>query len=128
MGLKLLAFDADDLCVMSAHLQDASLRAGDMAWLSGEKRFAMVCERQDHVGGAGPTPAGLHFDHVLKAERLRLPAEQDARLVLIGLGFEATDAPSGHVTLLFNGGAAIRLTVDCIEATMRDLAPPAARG
>ncbi len=126
MDLKLLAFDPDDLAVISAHVQDAAVAAADMAWLAAERRFALVCMRQDHVEGGAARPAGLHFDHVLKVERLRMPpAGADASLVLIGLGFEPTEAPSGRITLLFNGGAAIRLTVDCIEAAMRDLAPAA---
>jgi hypothetical protein len=128
MSLKLLALDAEDLCVISAHLQDAAVQARDMAWIAAAKRFALVCRRPDHVAGSGVVPSGLHFDHVLKVERLRIPAEENAALTLIGLGFETTEAPSGHVTLLFNGGAAIRLTVDCIEATMRDLTPPAPAG
>jgi hypothetical protein len=125
MDMRLLAFDAEDLAVISAHVQDAAVAADDMAWLAAERRFALVCTRQDHAEGGAPRPAGLHFDHVLKVERLRLPpaGAGDAPLTLIGLGFEPTDAPSGHVTLLFNGGAAIRLTVDCVEAAMRDLAP-----
>jgi hypothetical protein len=42
---------------------------------------------------------------------------------LLAIGFEAVDAPGGHVTLVFSGGAAVRLQVECIEAQMRDLGP-----
>jgi len=47
----------------------------------------------------------------------------DAVLSLIGIGFEPVDAPSGHVVLLFEGGSAVRLSVECLEAAMADLAP-----
>lgn len=125
MSLKLIALDADDLAVISAHLQDAAVEARDIAWLPGQSRFALACLRQDHVEGGGPRPAGLHFDRVLKAERLRMPGPGAARtLTVIGLSFEETDAPSGRVTLMFQGGAAIRLTVECVEAAMSDLAEP----
>ena len=47
--LKLLAFDADDLAVISANLQDALLRVGDLAWLPAEQRFVAVSNRFDWV-------------------------------------------------------------------------------
>ncbi|MBN9061811.1 MAG: hypothetical protein BGP06_04265 [Rhizobiales bacterium 65-9] len=129
MDLKLLAFDAEDLAVISAHLQDATVACADMAYLPQEKRFALVCMRQDHVGGGAARPCGLHFNFVRKVQRLRVPQEETPQaLTLIGVGFEETSAPSGRVTLLFNGGCAIRLDVDCIDATMRDLAPAPAEG
>ena len=34
--LKLIALDAEDLAVVSAHLQDAVVRKGDIAWLPAE--------------------------------------------------------------------------------------------
>ncbi|WP_342359462.1 DUF2948 family protein [Terrarubrum flagellatum] len=123
MDLKLLAFDAEDLCVMSAHLQDAALIASDMAWQPKERRFALVCQRRDHVGGGADRACGLHFNFVTAAQRLRMPQGEAAPLKLIGLGFEAGETPSGFVTLLFDGGAAVRLSVECIDASMRDLVP-----
>jgi hypothetical protein len=120
MSLKLLAFDAEDLAVISAHLQDATVAAGDAAWLPAERRFALVCRRVDHVGGGPAKAAGVHFDHVLKVERLR-PPPADQPMLVVGLGFEAGEAPSGRITLLFDRGAAIRLTVECIEGVLQDL-------
>ena len=45
--LKLIALDADDLAVISAHLQDAVLKVGDVAYLPREKRFAAMGNRFD---------------------------------------------------------------------------------
>lgn len=45
--LKLIALDAEDLAVVSAHLQDAVLKVADMAYLPREKRFAMLVNRFD---------------------------------------------------------------------------------
>ncbi len=45
--LKLIALDADDLKVISAHLQDAVLRVGDIAYLPRERRFAALGNRFD---------------------------------------------------------------------------------
>ena len=42
-------------------------------------------------------------------------------LSLLAIQFEAGAMPAGAVTLVFAGGAAIRLEIDCIEAELRDL-------
>lgn len=126
--LKLVALDADDLAVMSAHLQDAVLKVGDMAWLPGENRFALVANRFDWENATARQPrrrrTGLHFDRVLRVRRARIRADApDAVLNLLAVTFEETDAPSGRVTLVFSGGAAIQLEVECLEAAMKDLGP-----
>ncbi len=45
--LKLIALDAENLAILSAHLQDAVLLVGDMAFLPAEKRFAAIMNRFD---------------------------------------------------------------------------------
>ena len=45
--LKLAALDSDDLAVISAHLQDAILRAEDLAYLTDTHRFVLVARRFD---------------------------------------------------------------------------------
>lgn len=128
--LKLTALDAQDLEVISSHLQDAVLLVGDMRYLAGEKRFAAVLNRfdwQGAVNGAGDYArrrTGLHFDRVLSARthNIRKDAE-DAVLSLLAIEFTPTDEPSGDITLVFSGGGAIRLEVECIEAAMADLGP-----
>ena len=127
-ALKLMALDDEDLAVMSAHLQDAVLKVGDMTYLPREKRFALVANRfaweaaQADRGERRRT--GLSFARVLKVQRSRIRAEDpDGVLNLLAVTFSPAEAPSGHVTLVFSGGAAVRLEVDCLEAQMRDLGP-----
>lgn len=129
--LKLTALDADDLQVVSTHLQDAVLVIGDMRYLPAERRFAAVLNRFDWEsadrnggGGYGRRRTGLHFDRVLgvKQSNIRQTAA-DAVLSLLAIEFEPTEEPSGLVTLVFSGGGAIRLEVECIEAAMADLGP-----
>lgn len=121
MPLKLIAFDSDDLAVISAHLQHADLAAAHMAWLPREKRFAFVCTRQDRVDDTAVHACGVHFDRVIRVERLKMPEDTAARLKLIGITFAASTAPAGQIGLIFENGAALRLTVECVEAAMRDL-------
>ncbi|MEQ1715738.1 MAG: DUF2948 family protein [Hyphomicrobium sp.] len=134
--LKLIALDAEDLNVMSAHLQDAALRVADMAYLPREKRFAMVLNRFDWAealqaslaGGARKFErrrAGLRFERVVDAKVLGIDlGDKTAALALLAIVFEPAGGPeavAGNVTLTFSGGAAIRLQVEYLEAEMKDL-------
>jgi hypothetical protein len=136
--LKLIALDAEDLAVLSAHLQDAVLKVGDLAFLPREKRFAAVANRFDWAdaldsetgkAGNGNKPyarrrAALRFERVLSAQVHGLDlTNKGAVASLLAISFEPGDAPAGHVLLQFADGSAIRLNVECIEAELRDLGP-----
>lgn len=136
--LKLIAFDADDLAVVSAHLQDAVVRVSDFAFLPGERRFVALANRFDW-GTAAAAPdksgkrskmpfqrrrAGLRFERVMAAKVHNIDLKDPkATFALLAITFEpaAEDAPEGDVTLTFSGGAAIRLSVECLEAELKDL-------
>ena len=45
----------------------------------------------------------------------------DTAIDLIGLGFIATDAPGGTITLLFSGRGAMQIEVECLECELADL-------
>ena len=132
--LRLVALDAEDLQILSAHLQDAVLRVGDMAYVPVQNKFAAVANRFDWeraIDGGKSQKKGferrrsaLRFDRVLGAQvqNIRLAA-QDAVLELLAVQFEETDSPEGYITLVFAGGGAVRLHVECIEAELRDLGP-----
>lgn len=125
--LKLIALDADDLSVVSAHLQDAVAKVADMAYLPGEKRFAMVVNRFDWSCPDRKDQrcrTGIHFNRVLAA-RTRGVDLNDGKQVLnlLAVEFDEKEAPSGKVTLFFSGDAAIQLDVEVLEAAMSDLSP-----
>ena len=44
---KLIALDADDLAVISAHVQDAFVQTGDIIWRQSEKRLVVGMNRLD---------------------------------------------------------------------------------
>lgn len=150
-NLKLIAFDAEDLAVVSAHLQDAVIKVGDMAYLPAEKRFAALLNRFDWTAADGAATAGsdkgpksgesgkskarakprlerrraaLRFERVLGARvsGIDLKRKGDV-LALLALQFEpkSPDDPSGAVILTFAGNSAIRLEVECLEAELKDL-------
>ncbi|GBU19319.1 MULTISPECIES: DUF2948 family protein [Methylobacterium] len=125
--LRLAALDADDLTIVSAHLQDALLRTGDIVFLPAERRFVLSLRRFDWEAPAGAPPrrrlAGAHFERVLAARSRGLPADPDATLSLLSITFEPGEAPSGTAILTFAGGAVIALDLECVEMRLKDLGP-----
>jgi hypothetical protein len=129
-SLGLHAVDEEDLALISAHLQDALIRIGDLAFLQKQRRFALICARFDRVaereGRRERCQAGLHFDGVTAVRRLQINLDQSEQvLALLAITFEAIkdSPPSGVIRLIFAGGAEIELQVECIEAQMRDIGP-----
>ncbi|WP_114184770.1 DUF2948 family protein [Microvirga aerophila] len=124
--LKLVALDAEDLAVVSAHLQDALLRVGDVLYLPGERRFVIQTRRFDWETPDTPQRrlTCLHFEHVT-AVRVRgiEQGNKDALLNLLAISFVERDAPAGTATLIFAEGGAIQVDVECIEMQMKDLGP-----
>jgi hypothetical protein len=134
--LKLVALDKDDIEVMSAHVQDAVVRLGDILWQPHDHRFVIALNRFDwmtavdaRTGTASDAKAdyrrcrtALRFERVLACKCRGLDqAHKDARLNLLAVAFTESEAPAGLVTLTFSGGAAIRLDVECLEAELADL-------
>ena len=69
--LKLIALDRDDIEVVSAHLQDAVVKAADIRWRPAEKRVVVALNRFDWEAANGTAPefrrrrAALRFERVL---------------------------------------------------------------
>jgi hypothetical protein len=128
--LKLIALDADDLAVISAHVQDARVQAADIIWRQGEKRLVVGMNRLDWEqtlsGETSPRRlvAALRFDRVLscKSRNIDLGAPETA-LELLGIEFHPGEAPGGSALLLFNQGGALRLDLECLECELTDLGP-----
>lgn len=129
--LKLAALDADDLSVISAHLQDAVLTVGEMVFRPAEQRFALTLSRFDWLfaedrGGQKHRRrrSAVCFDRVtsVRSQRIRQDAD-DAVLELLAVSFTPVQSPGGYVDLLFAGGGTVRLDVEFIEARLCDLGP-----
>jgi Protein of unknown function (DUF2948) len=127
--LKLIALDADDLSVISAHVQDARLQAADIIWRQGEKRLVVGISRLDWeqtmAGEATPRRliSALRFDRVLscKSRNIDLAAPPADPLEVLGIEFHPAEPPGGSVMLLFSSGGALRLDVECLECELADL-------
>jgi hypothetical protein len=129
--LKLIALDRDDLEVVSAHLQDATVKVAEILWRPAERRVVIGLDRFDwEAAQCTKIPAcqrrrtALRFERVLNCKcRQVMSGEKGKVLNLLGIEFSETDAPGGFVTLMFQGGPALRLEVECLEAELADLGP-----
>ena len=127
--LKLLALDEEDLKIVSAHVQDAVMKVGDLEFVAATRQFVVPMHRyawEKDATEKKPQPerrnSVLHFDRVLSAKLSRISrGKPDEVLSLLAVTYAPTDAPAGTVDLVFAGGGAIRLDVECIEARLVDL-------
>lgn len=125
--LKLIVLDAEDLAVVSAHLQDAVLKRADMVYLPRERRFALAARRFDWQAAQGGHRrrrlAALHFDRVLSVRHQGVATDADKVYNLLAVTFRATSEPEGEIVLTFSDGAAVSLAVEFLEGQMKDLGP-----
>lgn len=126
--LKLVALDERDLEVVSAHVQDATVRVGDIEYRAAAKRFAVAMNRfawETKKGFIRPKyerrRSILHFDRVLSAKLFGISRDKkDDVLELLAVRFAAAQEPVGTIELTFAGNTAIRLEVEVIEARLTD--------
>lgn len=128
--LKLVALDEQDLEIVSAHVQDAVMKVGDLTYLAAEKRFVIGMNRFVWENRPGfftrrheRRRSILHFEGVLAVRTTGFAREAtDDVLSLLAIRFlPGGEAPSGTVELTCSGNAAIRLDVDYVEARLADL-------
>jgi len=129
-ALNLHAVDEVDLSVVAASLQDAVVLRHDLAFQPKQRRFAFMANRfvwEAEIGKAGGTEprrvrTGVHFDFVQSVQARNLPAEDsDVPLELLTISVDPRAEGATVLTLLFAGGGAVRLTVECIDCTLRDV-------
>jgi hypothetical protein len=134
--VKFVALDRDDLEVVSTHLQDALVKVSDIVWRPQEKRLIVSLSRFDWLAAESSRREFRRCRSALRFERVNScrcrsvnPAGKDAILNLLAVDFVETEPPAGAVSLIFSGGAELRLEVECLEAELVDLGPswPAAQ-
>lgn len=129
--LNLGAMDAEDLRVLSSLTQDAVFPASEMRWQRANRRFALLLNRVrwEDEGRARHAPervqSVLVFDNVQAVASQGVPkGDADTILSLLNITFEETNAPSGHILLTLAGDGALRLSVEALEASLKDVTRP----
>lgn len=129
--LNLGAMDAGDLQVISSLVQDAVFPAAEMAWHPRARRFALLLNRfrWEDAGrerhGAERARAVLAVDNVLGVASQGLGRrDPDLILSLLSVGFAPGEDGTGQVLLTLAGDGAVRLDVEALEVTLRDVTRP----
>ena len=127
-SLKLLAHEPDDLAVISAALQDAVAKIGDIRWDASARTLTLACNRfrWEGVGKKGErVRSALQLGDVtgVQARKLRRDAKQ-AVVELLSVAFEPGEAPGGAVLLTFAGGGDLKVSVDCLDVILADVSEP----
>ena len=129
--LNLGAFDEEDLSVISSLAQDAVFPITEMKWNGRQRRFALLLNRfRWEDGGKGRhaperVQSVLAFDHVLKVASQGIDrSDKDTILSLLSVAHEPGEDGAGDVILTLAGDGAIRLSVEVIEATLKDVTRP----
>lgn len=126
--LNLGAEDADDLKVISALVQDAVLPANEMQWRAKERRFALLLNRfRWEDGGKRPerVQSVLTIDEVTGVSSQGIDRkDKDMILSLLSVDFEAGEDGTGHILLTLAGDGVIRLSVEALGASLKDVTRP----
>ncbi|HEX7886620.1 MAG TPA: DUF2948 family protein [Phenylobacterium sp.] len=125
-ALRLLAQDPDDLSVISAALQDAVAKLGDISYEAKARRLTIAFNRfRWEAGGRQRVRAALQIGSVLSVQGRKIRRDRrDAVVELLAIGFEPQEAPAGVLTFSFAGGGDLRAQVECVDAVLADVSEP----
>jgi len=132
--LNLCALTAEDLEVVSSLAQDAVFPITEMRWDAARRRFAVLLNRfrwEDKSNAEARNrryervQSLLVVDNVLKVSSLGIDrADQDLILSVMAVSFEPSSDGAGHVLLTLSGDGAIRLDVEALDVSLKDVTRP----
>ncbi|MBY6082105.1 DUF2948 family protein [Ruegeria arenilitoris] len=132
--LNLGALDAEDLKVIATLTQDAVFPVSEMTWQPARRRFALLLNRFRWEDKEAAERRGrefervqslLVFDSVLSVSSQGVDrSDKDLILSVLDIEFHPSEDGTGEVLLVLAGDGAIRLTVEAVEATLKDVTRP----
>ncbi|WP_170359514.1 DUF2948 family protein [Ruegeria arenilitoris] len=132
--LNLGAEDAEDLQVISTLAQDAVFPVTEITWQPSQRRFGLLLNRFRWEDKDAATrrdrpfervQAVLVFDSVLSVASQGIDrSDKDMVMSLLSIDFEAGEDGAGQVLLTLAGDGAIRLKVEALDATLKDVTRP----
>ena len=133
-NLKLMALDADDLLVISAHVQDSVLLSAEIEF---DPKKGLLFLPINRFAWEAPSARRLLFKkyerrrsilHFSKITALKSSGVDRGNATevqsLLSIAFTASEDaedPGGQIQLNFGGGGGLLLEVECIEAQLTDL-------
>lgn len=124
--LQLLAQDEEDLAVISAALQDAVAKVGDISFEAKARRLTIAFNRfRWEAGERQRVRSALQVGGVLSLQARNIRRERREGVIeLLAIAFEPGEAPGGVLTLSFAGGGDLRAEIECIDAVLADVSQP----
>jgi len=129
--LNLGAMDPEDLQVVSSLSQDAIFPITEMTWRAGERRFAILINRFRWEDQGRTRHAPERVQSLLVIENVLRVASQgidrndrDTVLSLMSVTFEPGEEGSGYLILTLAGDGAIRLEIEALDVTLKDVTRP----
>lgn len=128
--LNLGAEDEEDLKILSALAQDGVFTGQDLTWQAAQRRFALLINRvrrEDVLpkGTVERARALLVIDNVLGVASQGVDrSDTDMVLQVLELTFEEGEEGAGYVLLTLAGDGALRLKVEALEVTLKDVTKP----
>lgn len=128
--LRLMAEDVEDLNILSAHVQDAIVRVGDIAYLPKTRRLALTLnrfcwerapEKIDSKDVYRRVTSGLHFDEVSAVHSKGIDRSSPEGLLYLLAVTAQLNAEPKTIKLEFAGGAELGLQIETIDARLADL-------
>ncbi len=132
--LKIMAMDALDLAVISAHVQDAVLKGGEIEYSPHNKQLVLPINRFAWEADSGRRGlfkkyerrlSVLHFAQVESVRTKSIDRQDKTQILsLLAITFSPTDHGddlSGTLEFTFAGNAAMSVQIECIEAQLSDL-------
>ena len=129
--LNIGAQDADELQVLSALIQDAIFPITEMTWQAKQRRFGLLLNRFRWEEGARGQTAPERVQSILVVDNVMSVASQgvdraetDMILSVLSATFEAGDDGAGDIVFTMAGDGAVRVSVEAIEMTLKDVTRP----
>ena len=124
--LKLLAQDPADLEVISAAMQDAVAKVGDIRFEPKAGRLTIAFNRfRWEADEKARVRSALQLGGVLKVQTRKIRrAPKEAVIEVLAMTFAPGEPPGGVVTLSCAGGGDLRAIVECVDAVLADVSEP----
>jgi len=127
--LRLVAFTVDDLEVISTMTQDAVFPSSEMILNSEKRRFAILLNRylweKNKSKNAERAQAVLAFEDVKNVQTQNInKSDNNLALCLLNINFKAEEDGMGTIQIILSGRGKIRLQVEALEVSLRDVTQP----
>lgn len=127
-SLKLLALDAEDLAVVSAHLQDAVFKTDGLAFDARQHVFSVVVNRfvWESAASRGKSferrRAVVAFKRVNAVRSIGIDRKDTSAVFsLLAVNFTPKgEGPEGTLEVVLSGNASVALDVECVEVQLAD--------